>query len=273
MKKIIPFLLLCSHVAFSRPVTAPGIFVGMPMGKPFPLGWYLMDLPAYVDVPVNNNPSTNVFLNSTGLAYVAPYTVAKGQLEIYGSFNVGYFKSAEQPSWLGNLYNPDLMVGLAWDLGHHLYFSDFIGTYFPMNTPGLSTDQFVFNNRAALTYFNDKNEITAHVIYGVPGYNYSSIKPDLPQYVNLDLTLTHRFKELEIGPIAFGSWDCNTNDQWSQFAIGGLIGYDFGPFSLQGWIAKDTNANHWGGYALSGFLRLIIPFGQQKQALDTDLGI
>ncbi len=47
-----------------------------------------------------------------------------------------------------------------------------------MNTQGLSTAQFVFNNRSALTYSDDKNDFTAHVTYGAPGENYFSFKSD-----------------------------------------------------------------------------------------------
>ncbi len=273
MKKLgIAFLLLCTTHAFSRPTTAPGLFVGLPLGKPFPKGWYLIDIPGYIDVPVPEKSGTDVFLNAIQLAYVGPYQIAGGQLEIYGGLPVAYYKSDDQRHWLGNLYNPDIMAGLAWDLGHHFYFSNFIGTYFPMNTQGLATDQFVFNNRSALSYSDDKNDFTAHVTYGVPGENYSSIKPALGQYVNLDITLTHRFKELQLGPIAFGSWDIATNGPWSQFAVGGLIGYDFGPLSLQSWVAADTNSNHWGGNALSAYLRVIVPL-DKAEPLDTAIDI
>ena len=56
-------------------------------------------------------------------------------------------------------------------------------------------------------------------------------------YFNLDLTATRKFGKMEIGSIAYGSWqlDCAGNPKgWAkanQFALGGLVGYDFGSAS------------------------------------------
>ncbi len=63
-----------------------------------------------------------------------------------------------------------------------------------------------------------------------------------------------------------------TNQTWSQFAVGGLIGYDFGPLSLQSWVAADTNSNHWGGNALTVYFRVILPL-DKAEPLDTALDI
>ncbi len=267
-------IIFFSANAFCRPITAPGSTVGLPLGKPFPTGWYLINSAGYGSIPRGANPSTNIFFNESGLAYVSDKEIAKGRLEFYGFFSEAFYRAGGEHAWIGNVYNPDVLAGLAWDLGHNFYFSNFVGTYFPINTQGLSNDSFVFNERAAVTYSTSKNEATIHAIYGAPAPGQTPFKPNLPNYINLDITYTHLFGKLQIGPIAFGSWDTNSNNPWSEFAVGGLVGYDFsGLFSLQGWLAKDTNANHWGNFALSGFVRLLIHLDAKKDTQRSGAGM
>jgi hypothetical protein len=45
----------------------------------------------------------------------------------------------------------------------------------------------------------------------------------------------------------------------SQFAIGGLVGYDFGPVILQAYLTTDVDENNYGGHDTRGWGRVIVP--------------
>ena len=71
----------------------------------------------------------------------------------------------------------------------------------------------------------------------------------LPQnsWVNLDLTATKKLGKMEIGAIAYGTWDQDSKNglaKASEFAIGGLVGYDFGSFIAQAKLAGDVQAEN-----------------------------
>jgi hypothetical protein len=90
-----------------------------------------------------------------------------------------------------------------------------------------------------------------------------------PEWVNLDLTATRKFGKLELGAIAYGAWDLTSTGQDNittidhvnqtvthtsaaydtkeyEFAVGSLVGYDFGSFIAQAKFAMDV-AHQVGG--------------------------
>ena len=86
-----------------------------------------------------------------------------------------------------------------------------------------------------------------------------------PDFFNLDLTATKKFDKWEIGPVAFASWDLNSPIQGylkqSQFAVGGLVGYDFGPSRCRPMLTTDVAQRNYGGYDTRGWGRVVIPLG------------
>ena len=46
---------------------------------------------------------------------------------------------------------------------------------------------------------------------------------------------------MEVGAIAYGSWE-QDGAKKEQFALGGLVGYDFGSFIAQAKLASDVSA-------------------------------
>ncbi len=87
-----------------------------------------------------------------------------------------------------------------------------------------------------------------------------------PEWFNLDLTATRKFGKLELGAIAYGAWDLTSVGQDNfyshhtgdylgsvsydtkeyEFAVGSLVGYDFGSFIAQAKFAMDV-AHQIGG--------------------------
>jgi outer membrane putative beta-barrel porin/alpha-amylase len=73
-----------------------------------------------------------------------------------------------------------------------------------------------------------------------------------PNFLNVDLTATKKFGKWEIGPVGFYSTDLNSPiagyQKQSQFAVGGLIGYDFGPVIMQAYLTTDVYEKNYGGH-------------------------
>ncbi len=86
-----------------------------------------------------------------------------------------------------------------------------------------------------------------------------------PSFINLDLTATKRFGKWELGWVGFYSDDLSAPvpnyPKQSQFAMGGLVGYHFGPVILQTYLTTDTYEKHYGGVDTRGWARLIIELG------------
>jgi hypothetical protein len=50
-----------------------------------------------------------------------------------------------------------------------------------------------------------------------------------------------------------------TYQKQSDFAVGGLLGYDFGPLTLQAYATTEVVEHNYGGRDTRGWLRMIIP--------------
>jgi hypothetical protein len=63
--------------------------------------------------------------------------------------------------------------------------------------------------------------------------------------------------------VAYGSSDLThpiaSYQQQTQFAVGGLFGYDFGPLTLQAYATTDVVEHNYGGRDTRGWFRMIIP--------------
>jgi hypothetical protein len=84
-----------------------------------------------------------------------------------------------------------------------------------------------------------------------------------PDFINVDLTATRKFGKWEFGGVAYGSTDLTSPIasylKQSQFAVGGLFGYDFGPLTLQVYATTEVYERNYGGRDTRGWFRLIVP--------------
>ena len=146
--------------------------------------------------------------------------------------------------------------------------------------PQLSSNTYRFG--VAGSYTGDGWNITANLTANIydspgrfPGQVGAAIGPlRLSDALNFDLTATKKFGKFEIGPVAYGTYNFDIS-QYSaaagnrgRFAVGGLIGYDFGPFIAQVYVARDvvtgaTYTNALGrvrdNYSTDGWFRIIAP--------------
>ena len=147
-----------------------------------------------------------------------------------------------------------------------------------MNTD-VAFDSTSLNQRFALSYTGDHWNLTANVIFGfqldqVTNHPQASPCPVSqafahngcnPNYLNIDLTATKTFGKWELGPVGYYSSDLSTPVsrylKQSQFALGGLIGYEFGPVILQGYFTTDIYEKNYRGNDTRVWTRVIVPIG------------
>jgi hypothetical protein len=262
-----------SGAAYAGSLTQPGETVGIAIGAPLPEGVYFVDTGSYGSFRVLGD-SSDALVNIPVLAWSTPWTFLGGRIEAYTAApEVAVGRTPPNTAFISAIYNPALLVGEAWSLGNGWNFSSWVGGYAPVDNE-LGQDYWTFNYRGAVTYNADNWDLTAHVIYGIRGDNLAggplhNVKV-APDYVNLDLTATKTLGKWEVGVVGFGSWDVSGTfdplyQKQSQFAVGGLVGYNFTGISLQAYLTRDVftdnyfNADGSKAYETRFWTRLVIP--------------
>ena len=256
-------LSVASGAAYASSITQPGELAGLALGAPLPEGVYFESTNSYGTARTLGDDGW-AGLPIPAIAWSTPWQFFNGRIEAYVAqpleeagvthlppviaggtvVDRGFFFSA--------IYNPAGFVGEAWKLDSWglpgWNFSSFVGGYAPVNNV-LNQDFWTFNSRSAITYNADNWDLTAHVTYGVTGDNLASgptnSRKISPDYVNLDLTATKTLGKWEVGAVGFGSWDVSNIDtpvyhKQGQFALGGLVGYNFTGISLQAYLTRDV---------------------------------
>jgi hypothetical protein len=173
------------------------------------------------------------------------------------------------------MYNWAAAGQLAWDLGGGWGVSYLIGAYFDVHAH-LAWSDTSLNQRLAVSYTGGGWNITANVIY-MTHFDTTTDRPQIspcpqprqfdgcnPDALNLDLTVTKKYGKWEFGPVAYGSWDLTSPrdlPEQRQFAVGGLVGYDFGNIILQTYVTTNTFQDNYGGIDTRVWSRVVIPLG------------
>jgi hypothetical protein len=245
--------------AVAGSVTQPGETIGIAAGAPLPPGFYFVNTADWGCR--NTTPTTCVGVDIPVLAWATPWHILGGRLQFLLATPVVEV-GVHNTNYLYGIYNPYLAGQLAWDLGNGFGFSYALGLYFGVRSD-VAFDSTSLNQRFALSYTANGWNLTGNLIWGI--HNHGVTRTVNPNFINLDLTATKKFGKWEIGPVAYYSTDLNHPfpgyAQQSQFAIGGLIGYDFGPLVLQAYFTGDIWERNYGGHDLRGWARIIVPLG------------
>lgn len=252
--------LAATASAFAGSVTQPGETVGVAAGAPLPPGFYFVDT---TDWGVRDTPAGKVAVGVTipVIAWSTPWKVLGARLQFLVATPAVEAGVVGGPYDYG-MYNPYFAGQLAWDLGGGWGFSYALGAYVGVKTP-VGFDSTSLNQRFALSYTADGWNLTANLIWGVHADALTTtVNPD---FINLDLTATKKFGKWELGAVGFYSADVSDPfvgyHREKQFALGGLVGYNFGPVILQGYLTRDVFQENKGGYDTRVWSRIIIPLG------------
>jgi hypothetical protein len=268
-------LCLClTAPALAGSVTQPGETVGIAAGAPLPPGFYFVNTGDWGCRNTSPN-DTCVGVDIPVVAWSTPWQLLGARLQFLVATPVVEV-GVQNSNYHSGVYNPLVSGQLAWDLGNGWGFSYLLGAYFGVNSP-VAFDSTSLNQRFALSYTGNGWNLTANAIWGIqfdsvtncnPAFNPAfSVGPCSinPNFLNVDLTATKKFGKWEIGPVGYYSTDLNSPlvgyQKQSQFAVGGLVGYDFGPVILQAYLTTDVYEKNYGGHDTRFWARIIVPLG------------
>jgi Putative MetA-pathway of phenol degradation len=272
-----------TSTAIAASVTQPGELVGLPSGAPLPPGLYFANTADWGCR--NSSPTSCLGITIPVVTWSTPWTFLGGRVQFFSVTPV-IETGVQNTSYNASVYNPALLGQLAWDLGNGFGFSYALGAYFDINQP-VAWSSTSLNQRFALSYTANDWNLTANVVYGIQFdsvTNRSQISPCPapfslsgcnPDFINVDLTATRKFDKWEFGGVAYGSTDLTRPiagyQKQSQFAVGGLMGYDFGAIKLQAYATTEVYEQNYGGRDTRGWLRMIVPIWTPEAAPATPL--
>ncbi|PZP66031.1 transporter [Methylorubrum populi] len=253
-------LVAAVTVADASSVSEPGQTIGIAVATPLPDGVYFIDTFNY-GRRSTRPAETDLGLNIPVLVWATPARILDGHFGLVVAMpNV--WVSSPGSRTQGGLTDFFISGIVAWDLGGGVGASYLLAAYLPSGT-NLDAETTTINQRFAVGYTADGYNLTANLSYGTivgPTTKNGAIYPD---FLNLDLTATKRFGKWELGPVAFGSTDLPTRfptyRSQGQIAVGGLVGYDFGPFTVQAYLTRDVIERNYGGRDTRGWLRIVAP--------------
>ena len=269
---------MASSTAFGGSVTQPGETVGIPTGAPLPQGLYFTNTADWGCR--NTSPTRCLGITIPIVTWSTPWTFLGARVQVFTVTPVIEI-GVSNTSYNASVYNPALFGQLAWDLGNGFGFSYAFGSYAGIGQ-SVAWSSTSLNQRFALSYTANDWNLTANVIYGTQldsvtnrpqvsrcpaPFGLNSCNPD---FINVDLTATKKLGKWEFGAVAFGNTDLTSPvpnyQRQSQFAAGGLVGYDFGPIKLQAYATTDVAEHNYGGLAARGWFRMIIPLWTPEAA-------
>src|SRR3984957_11697736 len=263
--------------ALGASVTQPGELVGLPSGMPLPPGLYFADT---LDWGCRtSNPTSCLGITIPVVTWSTPWTFLGARVQFFTV--TPFIEVGTQNNYNASLYNPALLGQLAWDLGNGFGFSYALGSYFGASEP-VAWSSTSLNQRFALSYTGNGWNLTANVVYGIQ-FDSVTNRPQIspcpapfgfngcnPDFINIDLTATKKLGKWEFGPVAYGSTDLTRPIagylKQSDFAVGGLVGYDFGPLTLQAYATTEVYERNYGGRDTRGWFRMIIPLWKPEAA-------
>ena len=241
--------------ALAGSVLQPGGTVGLAAGAPLAEGVYFIDTSSYGR---RTSTPTGLEVNLTQFVWATPFYFSDTRLQfivlqptasatggqsdyLYANSTLG---AAQLAHTFGNGFNASYQAG-----------------YRAPESAGPAFHDGSFEQRGAFTYNAFGFDLTANVINGL--FYGRTGTSTYPNWLNVDLTATKKFDKLEIGAVAFGSSDISKPTpaylKQRQIAVGGLIGYNFGSFTLQFYGTHDVTEHHYTGRDTRGFARLILP--------------
>jgi len=248
----------------------PGITAGVALGAPLPQGVFVLQLPSYGYTA--SQPGMNVAaIVPAWVIWSTPWDILGGHLMFDVASPMPNVTVHGRGAW-GGFSNPIIDAQLKWNLGGGWFGGVQAGVYLPLRndlTPlGLARDFASFQGVGAVSYLADGYNLSATLLYGTgqkASFNGGAVVPGSwgTNWINLDLTATKKFGKIEAGAVGYGSWDLDKPYagylQQSQFALGGLLGYDFGGVNVALKLTRTVQQQNYGGYETRGWANIVIP--------------
>jgi hypothetical protein len=254
-----------SHAAV---ISQPGESMGVALGAPLPEGVFAVDLESYGKA---DGAANRIGVNIPLIAWSTPWSFMGSRLEVLYAAPFTHIDGSG-PGALNRVdaYSQALLIGLAHDFGNGFNFGVFAGPRpednFLNASRGVGADI-----RASLSYVANGYDATLTFAYSgnFGGVNkLAALGVAFDDNIYIDYTFTKHFDKLEVGIVGFAQTDIGgpIAAHPGSIAIGGLVGYDFGPVTVQGMVTREVAARGVGGWEglgskkdTRGWLRLIVP--------------
>ncbi len=281
---------MTTTVAQAQSTTVPGEQVGLAVGAPLPEGIYAINTFTYRSPDGPNATSVDTAVNIPILVWATPYVPFGGRLEFVVAPPT-VFTFSRAAGGRDTSINVGTFVGAIWafDLGGNIGVSLLGGSYLNELNAGRGGGLNILASNTyrvggAISYTGDGWNLTANLTYnfydtpgrfsgpnGIPAF-FGPV--GISDAFNLDLTATKKFGKFEIGAIGYGTVNLDPNvitfpaglgavggrvGRGGRFALGGLIGYDFGPFSVQAYVARDVVTSVGVAESTDGWFRVVAP--------------
>jgi outer membrane protein OmpA-like peptidoglycan-associated protein len=262
---------------WANSVMEPGETAGLAAYAPLPEGGYFLNLGNFGDR--TTHPSdTALTVDIPAFVWSTPWTVLGGRVEFLAATPVvgvgvgNSDKGSDLALW--NVYYPFLQPIIAWDLGNGFSVGGGVGAYIGVHN---SVTNIVVGNESTLrynlgvNYIADNITLAATAKYEHPiDIDHTNINADHGS-ANIDLTAYYSVGKWQFGVVGYGTLDtsryheynpvylANTPHQSGEFAVGPLVGYNFGPVILQAKVTRDVAIQWEGGWNTVGWTNLVIP--------------
>lgn len=262
-------------IASAQIVGQPCETCGVALGAPLPEGVFFVDLEDYGK---RDGQANRLGVNVPITVWSTPFTFYNTRLEILAAVPV--FTHIDGPTANRvDLYSQAILFAFAHDFGNGFNAAIIAGPRGADNFTNAGRGALA-DLRASLSYVKDGFNATVTANYGGNlGGKLTVQNGALVGYddnIFIDYTLTKKFNKFEIGVIGYYQTDINGPVvRQRSLAVGGLIGYDFGKFTLQAFATREVYVRN-GGYGLGqpsltagagvnndyetrGYLRVIVP--------------
>lgn len=241
----------------------PGTTTGLAIAPPLPEGLYDITLPNWGSR--TTTPATDVgVMTPVWLIWSTPWTFLGGRLGFDAATPVAQVATTglNKSGWT----NPLIEASLKWQIADHFYFGVHEGVHLPadnaLTSVGVALNFATFMQAVAFSYLNDGWSLSATFLYGT-GRNGTVPGDYAASWFNYDLTAIKSFGAWEVGLVGFGSTDLSspyaTYARQSQFALGPLVGHDFGPLKLQLKWTTDVAEKNYGGRDSRIWANIVVP--------------
>jgi hypothetical protein len=262
-------LTLSATAAFAGSMTQPGITIGG-SDAPLPPGIYFIDTTDWgVRDSSSGGPKTAVGVSAPVIAWSTPWQILGARLSFAAAapaVEVGV-QGLGNGTYAEGMFNPYFGGSLNWNFGNGFNFGYTAGAYARLSS-AVAADTNTFEQRFGLTYLANGWNLRANLIWGINdtpvGSNNSVTNPN-PDYVNLDMHAIKNFGKWEVGAVGFYSADVSDPVpgylRQKQFALGALLGYNWGPLITQVYFTRDVWQENYGGMDTRIWGRIIVPLG------------
>ncbi len=282
MKNKIMAAVGAAALAFTMSGTAKAQIVGQPcetcgvaLGAPLPEGVFFVDLEDYGK---RDGQANRLGVNIPISVWSTPFSFYNTRLEVLAAIPV--FTHIDGPTANRvDLYSQGLLFALAHDFGNG-FNAAIIGGPRGADNFTQAGRGAIADLRASISYVKDGFNATVTANYGGNlGGKLTVVNGALTGFddnIFIDYTLTKKFNKFEVGVIGYYQTDINGPVvRQRSLAVGGLIGYDFGKFTLQAYATREVYVRN-GGYGLGqpsltagaginndydtrGYIRFVVP--------------